>query len=378
MFAGSLIFLYKGDRDMNLLENARERINKIDAEMAKLFAERMDAARDVAEYKKQNGMPIFDASREAQVIERNSALVEDDALRSFYVEFLKYNMKLSKEYQRQLQGGMKVAFCGVKGAFAETAALKIFPTSRVLPYPSFKEAYKSVENGECDVAVLPIENSFEGDVAPVLDLMFFGSLYAKGIYELEVVQNLLVKPGTRLENIKEVISHPQALGQCSKFIEDHGFSATEMSNTALAAKTVAESARDDIAAIASEEAGALYGLSVLVPHINTSSNNVTRFVVLSRAKETAKESDKKFILYFTVKNEAGCLGKALSIIGDYGFNLGALKSRPTKELVWDYYFFAEGAGNINGDVGELMIRKLSDVCNSVKIVGSFEKEKKLQ
>ena len=151
-----------------------------------------------------------------------------------------------------------------------------------------------------------------------------------------------------------------------------------MSNTALAAKTVAESARDDIAAIASEEAGALYGLSVLVPHINTSSNNVTRFVVLSRAKETAKESDKKFILYFTVKNEAGCLGKALSIIGDYGFNLGALKSRPTKELVWDYYFFAEGAGNINGDVGELMIRKLSDVCNSVKIVGSFEKEIKLQ
>ena len=114
MFAGSLIFLYKGDRDMNLLENARERINKIDAEMAKLFAERMEAARDVAEYKKQNGMPIFDASREAQVIERNSALVEDDALRSFYVEFLKYNMKLSKEYQRQLLGGMKVAFCGVK------------------------------------------------------------------------------------------------------------------------------------------------------------------------------------------------------------------------------------------------------------------------
>lgn len=363
---------------MNLLENAREKINRIDAQMAKLFSERMEAAKDVAEYKKQNGMPIFDASREAQVIERNSGLVEDDTLRSFYVEFLKYNMKLSKEYQRQLLGGMKVAFCGVKGAFAETAARKIFARSQTVPYPSFKEAYRAVENGECDVAVLPIENSFEGDVAPVLDLMFFGSLYAKGIYELEVVQNLLVKPGTRLENIKEVVSHPQALGQCSKFIEDHGFSATEMSNTALAAKTVAESDRNDIAAIASEEAGTLYGLSMLVPHINTSSNNVTRFVVLSRAKETPRESDKKFILYFTVKNEAGCLGKALSIIGDYGFNLGALKSRPTKELVWDYYFFAEGTGNINGDIGELMIRKLSDVCSSVKIVGSFEKEVKLQ
>lgn len=363
---------------MTLLENARERINKIDAEMARLFAERMEAARDVASYKKENGMPIFDAAREAQVIERNSAMVEDEVLRSYYVEFLKYNMKLSKEYQRQLLGGMKVAFCGVRGAFAEAAALKIFPKSQAVSYPSFKDAYRACEEGECDVAVLPIENSFEGDVAPVLDLMFFGSLYAKGIYELEVVHNLLVKPGTRLEDIKEVVSHPQALGQCAKFNEDHGFKVTEMSNTALAAKTVAESDRRDIAAIASQEAGELYGLNVLVPHINTSSANVTRFVVLSRAKETPKESDKKFILYFTVKNEAGCLGKALSIIGDYGFNLAALKSRPTKELVWDYYFFAEGSGNINGDIGTLMIRKLGDVCSSVKIVGSFENEVKLQ
>lgn len=363
---------------MNLLENARERINRIDAEMAKLFTERMEAAKDVAIYKKENGMPIFDASREAQVIERNSARVEDDTLRSFYVEFLKYNMNLSKEYQRQLLGGMKVAFCGVRGAFAETAAKKIFDKSTTVSYASFGDAYRAVENGECDVAVLPIENSYEGDVAPVLDLMFFGSLYAKGVYELEVVQNLLVKPGTKIEDIKEVVSHPQALGQCAKFIEDHGFKATEMSNTALAAKMVAESDRTDIAAIASEDAGALYGLTTAVPHINTSNTNVTRFVVLSRAKETPKESDKKFILYFTVKNESGCLGKALSIIGDYGFNLSALKSRPTKDIVWDYYFFAEGNGNINGDIGALMIKKLADVCNSVKIVGSFETEVKLR
>ena len=362
---------------MNLLENARERINRIDAEMAKLFAERMEAARDVAEYKKQNGMPIFDASREAQVIERNSAMVEDDTLRPFYVEFLKNNMKVSKEYQRQLLNGMKVAFCGVRGAFAVSAAIKIFDGSTVVPYPGFKDAYASVENGECDVAVLPIENSFEGDVAPVLDLMFFGSLYAKGVYELEVVQNLLVKLGTRLEDIKEVVSHPQALGQCSKFIEDHGFIATEMSNTALAAKLVSESSRCDIAAIASEDAGNLYGLTNLVPHINTSSANVTRFVVLSRAKDTPRSSDKKFILCFDVKNESGCLGKALSIIGDYGFNLSALKSRPTKELIRDYYFYAEGDGNIYGDVGVLMTKKLGEVCDSVKIIGSFEKEIKL-
>lgn len=362
---------------MNLLENARERINRIDAEMAKLFCERMEAARDVAAYKKENGMPIFDASREAQVVERNSERISDENLRSFYVEFLKNNMKLSKEYQRQLLGGMKVAFCGVKGAFAEAAATGIFERCNTVAYPSFRDAYEAVENGECDCAVLPIENSYEGDVAPVLDLMFFGSLYAKGVYELEVVQNLLAKPGTKLEDIKEVVSHPQALGQCEKYIHDHGFTATEMSNTALAAKSVADSHRRDIAAIASQDAASLYGLSVLATHINTGSTNVTRFVVLSRAKETPKENDKKFIMYFTVKNEAGSLGKALSIIGEYGFNLAALKSRPTKELVWDYYFFAEGDGNINSKNGENMVKKLGEVCSSVKIVGSYEKEHKL-
>ncbi len=362
---------------MNLLENARERINRIDAEMAKLFCERMEAARDVANYKKENGMPIFDKAREASNVEKNSELVKDENLRSFYVEFLKYNMKLSKEYQRQLLGGMKVAFCGVKGAFASRAASKIFESCSTVPYPSFRDAYEAVENGECDLAVLPIENSFEGDVAPVLDLMFFGSLYVRGVYEMDVVQNLLAKPGTKIEDIKEVVSHPQALGQCEKYINEHGFTVTEMSNTALAAKYVSDSERRDIAAIASEEAASLYGLSTLAGHINTAGNNVTRFVVLSRAKETPKENDKKFIMYFTVKNEAGSLGKALSIIGQYGFNLAALKSRPTKEIVWDYYFFAEGDGNINSEGGKEMAEKLREVCSSVKVVGSFEKERKL-
>ena len=362
---------------MNLLENARERINIIDAEMARLFSERMEAARDVAAYKKENGMPIFDASREAQVIEKNSAFIEDENLRSFYVEFLKYNMKLSKEYQRQLLGGMKIAFCGIKGAFAEGAATGIFPSCNALPYPSFRDAYEAVENGECDCAVLPIENSFEGDVTPVLDLMFFGSLYVKGIYELEVVQNLLAKPGTKLEDIKEVVSHPQALGQCERYIHDHGFISTEMSNTALAAKSVADSSRKDIAAVASEDAAALYGLSVIVPHINTSSTNVTRFAVLCRAKETPRESDKKFIMFFDVKNEAGYLVKALSIIGEYGFNLEALKSRPTKDLAWDYYFYVEGCGNINSDKGQAMLKRLGEVCNRIKVVGSYEKEHRL-
>ncbi len=362
---------------MNLLESSREKIEKIDVEMARLFCQRMLAARDVAAYKKENGLPIFDGSREAYLVEKNSALVEDDSLRSFYVEFLRSNMKLSKEYQRQMIGGMKVAFSGIRGAFAEDAANKIFENARAVAYPSFADAYRAVESGECDAAVLPIENSFEGDVAPVLDLMFFGSLYVKGVYELEVVQNLLAKPGTALESIKEVVSHPQALGQCAKYIEAHGFVTQEMSNTALAAKFVAESDRKDIAAIASGEAAELYGLSVLVPHINTGSTNVTRFAVLSRAKETPKDSHKKFIMYFTVKNEAGCLGRALSIIGDFGYNLAALKSRPTKELVWDYYFFAEGDGNIDSENGKKMIEKLHEVCNSVKIAGSFEKEIRL-
>lgn len=359
---------------MTELEKARQTINEVDKAMAELFIKRMQAAKAVAEYKREHGLQVFDPAREAEVIKRNSQMISDETLRSYYVEFLQNNMDVSKTYQHRILEGMRVAFSGVEGAFANIAANKVFPDAIAVPYPDFKSAYNSVVKGECDAVILPIENSYNGDVGQVMDLSFFGSLYINGVYDISVVQNLLAVKGTSMDEVKTVISHPQALGQCAEYIRKHGFMTQEAVNTAVAAKQVAEMGRHDIAAIASDEAATKFGLKKLEAHINESNNNTTRFAVFSRVAKTPSKDDNHFIMLFTVSNEAGALGKAISIIGEAGFNLRALKSRPTKELIWSYYFYAEGEGNINSDAGKKMLAELKEKCSEIKVIGCFEKE----
>ncbi len=362
---------------MDELKKARDTINEVDREMATLFARRMEAAKEVARYKKAHALQITDPAREEEVIERNSAYIADETLRAYYVSFLRHNMELSKSLQRRMLDGMRVAYSGVEGAFANIAALRAFPDAIAVPYPDFRAAYEAVENSECDCVILPVENSSNGDVGQVMDLAFFGSLHINGIYDIDVIQNLVALPGTRLEDIKEVLSHPQALGQCADYIHRHGFTATQVVNTAVAAKQVAESGRHDIAAIASEEAAEKYSLQKIESHINGANVNTTRFAVFSRAAKTETERDNQFVMLFTVTNEAGSLGRAISVIGEHGFNLRALKSRPNKELAWSYYFYAEGEGNINTQEGQAMLDELRGYCNSIRVIGSFEKEMSL-
>lgn len=359
---------------MTKLEEARNIINEVDNEMIKLFEKRMDAAKIVALYKKENGLQITDAARENEIVERNSKKVENEELKAYYVSFLQHNIELSKKYQHRLLEGMRVAFSGVEGAFANIATKKIFPDATAVGYPDFKSAYNSVVKGETDCVILPIENSYNGDVGQVMDLAFFGELYVNGIYDIGIIQNLLAIKGTKLEDIRKVISHPQALGQCADFIKKHNFEIEECVNTAIAAKTVAQSNRKDIAAIASDEAAKEYGLEKIETHINESNNNTTRFAVFSKTAKLPSVNDKHFIMLFTVNNEAGALSKAISIIGDNGFNLKALKSRPTKDLIWNYYFYAEGEGNINSTEGKKMLKELSEKCSELKVLASFEKE----
>ncbi len=359
---------------MTELEKARQTINEVDEKMRQLFLERMAASKTVAEYKRLHGIQVCDQQREAEVIAKNSAAFCDEEIKSYYIEFLTSNMEISKQYQHRLLEGMKVAFSGVQGAFANIAANKVFPDATAVGYSDFKAAYNAVVNGECDCVILPIENSFNGDVGQVMDLAFFGPLYINGVYDISVIQNLLAKKGVEIFDIKEVISHPQALGQCAEYIKKHGFKTVEAVNTAVAAKMVAESDRYDIAAIASDEAAEKYGLHKLEAHINQSSNNTTRFAVFSRTAKSPSKADNHFILLFTVTNEAGSLGKAISIIGENGFNLKTLKSRPTKDLIWNYYFFVEGEGNINSSKGKAMLAELKEKCSDLRVIGNFEKE----
>lgn len=359
---------------MKDLIDTRKQINEIDEKMAKLFEERMNAAKEVAEYKLSHGMPIFDGNREKEVIEKNKSYIVNDEIREYYVNFLNETMKISKKYQSRIMEGMKVGYSGVEGAFAHIASLKLFPNAKFINYSDFSSAYKAVESGECDTCVLPLENSYAGDVALVLDLLFSGSLYVNEVIELDVVHNICAKKGTNLKDVKKVYSHPQALSQCAKYIDKHNLKSIEAENTAVAAKYVSENDDNSIAAIASSESAELYGLEVLESNINSSRNNTTRFGAFSRVlnnQSTSNQMEKNSIIVFTVKNEAGALAKTLNIIGSHGFNMRCLRSRPMKELIWNYYFYVELEGNINSQEGKDMLRALNIFCDKLKVVGTY-------
>ena len=346
--------------------------------MAALFEKRMDAARAVALYKKERGLPIYVPEREKQLIERNSQLIKDDSIRAHYVQFLQHTMNVSKRYQREFIEGTRIAYSGVEGAFANIAAGRIFPEGTLVGFPGFAEAYQAVVTGDCDQAVLPIENSYAGEVSQVMDLMFRGNLYVNAVYTLRVQQNLLALPGAKISDITKVVSHPQALMQCRNYIKSHGFTAEEASNTAVAAAAVASGADIHTAAIASLETAELYGLTVLDHDINESAENATRFAVLSRIQNKSSEaSEGRFMLMFTVRNEAGSLAKAIDIIGAYGFNMSALRSRPMGGLAWQYYFFVEAVGSIESPDGQAMLRKLSANCAMLKVVGNYPEPNEL-
>lgn len=359
----------------DLLEKARIEINGIDKEMAELFVRRMRAAELVAEYKKERGLAILDEVREAEVIRKNSALVEDEKIREYYVRFLQDTMAISRSYQSRLMEGMRVAYSGTEGAFAHIAACKLYPTAKKVAYGDFSEAYYAVERGECDIAVLPVENSYNGEVGQVTDLMFSGSLYVNGMFDLPITHDLLAKDGVDISEIREVVSHPQAFGQCKDYIERNGFIRHEFANTALAARWVAESPDRSLAAIASREASEIFGLKVIDHDINESRSNSTRFAIFSRTanKRIAKDSGVHSILLFTVRNEAGALAKAIDIIGRYGFNMRTLRSRPMKELLWQYYFYVEIEGNVQSEEGVSLLESLGEYCDRLRFAGTYIK-----
>ena len=362
------------------LKEARDTVKRVDEEIAKLFVQRMDAVREIAAYKQERGLPVEDREQERKVIKEQSEKIDDETLRSFYVQFLQSTIDVSKQWQHQLISGTRIAYCGVEGAFSCIAAGRIFPDGSAIPFPSFEAAYESVASGKCSAAVLPIENSDAGEVGPVIDLMFLGDLNVNGVYDLFITQNLLGISGARVEDIQRVVSHPQALEQCRAYINDHGMEAVAAENTATAAKEVAELKDIHTAAIASRESADLYGLEIIDHDVNESRLNTTRFAVFSRVenKGHGRKDNTAFILLFTVKDEVGGLAKATSIISAFDFNMRVLRSRPMKGLLWHYYFYAELEGDDRSDQGRQMLRALKSVCPMIKVAGRYERDAVVQ
>ena len=246
---------------MDALEHARAEIDEVDAQLAALFERRMAAVLLVAEYKRAHGLPIFDAAREAAVLEKAAARIHAPALRPYYKDHVQNMMDVAKQYEALILGQNRAAYQGVEGAFAHIALRALFPHAEAVSCPTWDEVFAAVERGDAAHGVVPFENSHAGDVSAVLDLCYnHPDLWVVDVYDLPISQNLLVLPGTQLAEIRSVYSHQQAIAQSETFLKQFHLPATAMLNTAMAAKFVAESGDKTKAAIASAETAALYGL----------------------------------------------------------------------------------------------------------------------
>lgn len=360
---------------MKDIKSSREKINSIDTQMAELFEKRMQIAKEIALYKKENGLSVRDLEREAQVVTKNSELISSPEIVPYYKDFIQATIDVSCRYQNTLFRKMRVAYCGIEGAFAHIASKRMFPEAEYVAFSNFSDAYKATESGSCDCAVLPLENSYAGEVGEVMDLIFSGDLNINQVIDVPVVHNLIGLKGASRDDIKAVVSHPQALMQCEKYIKERGYESRAYSNTAMAAEYVKATGDKHIAAIASDETADIFDLEIIEEHVNDMPNNTTRFGSFSREKNVplsnGKREDENFILVFTVQNESGALAGALNIIGAHGFNMRSLRSRPMKGLQWSYYFYIEAEGNINTENGKDMLTELSAMCAKLKLVGSY-------
>ena len=356
---------------MDQLEAARRQIDAVDAQLADLFEQRMAAVLQVAEYKKAHGLPIFDPAREAAVLDKAAARIHSDALRPYYRDHVQHMMDLAKAYEAQQMGCNRVAYQGVEGAFAHIALRALFPHGEALACPTWDDVFDTVEQGDAAYGVLPFENSHAGDVSAVLDLCYARpGIWVVQVYDLPISQNLLVLPGAQLSGLKKVYSHQQAIAQSETFLKQFGLPATAMPNTAMAAKFVADSGDPSLAAIASRETAALYGLEVLVPDINTDGDNTTRFIVISRDKPTG---GNRFSLLFTADNKPGKLAEVIQLIGQAGFNMESIKSRPLPHVPFEYYFYVELVGDPAAHEAEALLDALDRVCRTVRLLGVYTK-----
>ena len=318
---------------MDALEQARAEIDEVDAQLAALFERRMAAVLQVAEYKRAHGLPIFDAAREAAVLEKAAARIHAPALRPYYKDHVQNMMDVAKQYEALILGQNRAAYQGVEGAFAHIALRALFPHAEAVSCPTWDEVFAAVERGDAAHGVVPFENSHAGDVSAVLDLCYnHPDLWVVDVYDLPISQNLLVLPGTQLAEIRSVYSHQQAIAQSETFLKQFHLPATAM--------------------------------------LNTDGDNTTRFIVISRQKPTA---GNRFSLLFTVDNKPGKLAEVIQVIGASGFNMESIKSRPMPHVPFEYYFYVELVGDPTADETGALLHELDRTCRTVRLLGVYTK-----
>lgn len=265
----------------------------------------------------------------------------------------------------------KISFQGERGAYSEDAAITYFGSADTVPCPTFSDALQAVESGSVDYCVLPLENSLEGSVGESYDLLLSTNLTIVGeIYYR--VRHCLIGTGS-LEKIDTVYSHPQALGQCRRFIQGRNLKTIPHYDTAGSVKAIKEIAKENVGCIASRRASEIYGVSVIQEGIEDNTNNYTRFLVLSK-DHTGGRKDKTSIM-FSVKHEAGALFGILKEFNNYSINLTKIESRPNKSTPWEYNFYMDFDGGTDDPKVAELLEKIRQQTMFLKVLGSYQKGK---
>ena len=374
------------------LKDYREQIDAIDRELTRLFQERMHVAGEIAAFKKANGLPVLDRSRERQKLSELVGAAEEplggyvhvlysllfELSRSYQLKLISEKTPLQKRIEEAVENTPRlfppraeVACQGVEGAYSSLACEKLFSMPNITYFTSFESVFAAVDQGLCDYGILPLENSTAGSVNKIYDLMSRYSFSIVRSTRLKVDHNLLAKPGTAIADVKEIFSHPQAISQCGAFLEKRkGVKITPWENTALAAKMVAESGRTDAAAIASHSTVGLYGLDCLAADIQDRGNNYTRFICISKDLEIYPGADKTSLM-LVAPHRPGSLYQILARFYTYGLNIIKLESRPIPNRDFEFMFYFDLETSVYSEEFIRLIDDLDSICEEFQYLGSY-------
>ena len=374
------------------LNELRNEIDLVDSQLVKLFVERMKLSAQIGDYKKQNNLPIYVPVREReklQEVAKQAGAEMDNYTRVLYSMIF----ELSRSYQskRNLESTPlhesivnsientpklfpqtpMVACQGVEGAYAQIACEKMFKSPFIMYFKNFEGIFNAIDKGLCQYGILPIENSTAGSVKKVYDLMIHHNFSIIRTFRLKIDHNLLANPGAKLSDIKEIYSHEQAINQCSDFLNTlTGVKIIPVENTAVAAKSVADSGRTDIAAISSRSCEELYGLCCLADNIQDKGNNRTRFICISKNLEIYPGSDKTSIM-MVLSHKPGALYKVLARMYVLGINVIKLESRPIPDRDFEFMFYFDLETSIYSEEFVQLMCELDDLCEEFKYLGSY-------
>lgn len=372
---------------MKDLNQCRKEIDEIDKQLMILFEKRMDIVINVAEYKKDNNLPILNYKREEEVINKNVGNIKNKEYEHIARKFFEDLMEVSRRLQDKfisskdtieikninIDKSKRLGFQGVIGSFSEEALLKYFgENTDTTPYEEFEDVFEALKNNKIDYGILPIENSCTGSIREVYDLLSKYGFYIVAEECIKINQHLIGIEGTTIESIKEIYSHSQGFEQSNEFLKNyHNWKLIPYRNTAISAKMIHDLNDKTKAAIASERAAKIYGLNIIKESINNNKDNHTKFIIIGRDLVVSENCNKTSVV-FSLEDEAGTLHRLLRYLVENNINMIKIESRPNKHTSWKYLLYVDFEGNLYNEEVQNAIKLIKKNSGYFKLLGNYK------